>query len=236
MHIKIGIDMNFEGKTIAWALDYPGCFVYGAVDQEALLLFPKAFLVYQRWINQKAGADSWVKNITNFDVRLTESFKNYQINEDYERVDAGGHQVMSWFQSEWKPLNRGEVLEGIKILQWNREDLLNLIQDLTPEQLSKEYAGERWTIAGIISHIGRAEWWYLDQLDCAGMTRQALPSDPIKRITVVREQFNKVLPDLAGEELVRGKEGELWSPRKILRRAAWHERDHINHIQKILNQ
>jgi hypothetical protein len=27
--------------------------------------------------------------------------------------------------------------------------------------------------------------------------------------------------------------GELWSPRKLLRRAIWHERDHTEHILKI---
>jgi len=29
-------------------------------------------------------------------------------------------------------------------------------------------------------------------------------------------------------------EGEIWSPRKALRRAVWHERDHTEHIRKIL--
>jgi hypothetical protein len=35
---------------------------------------------------------------------------------------------------------------------------------------------------------------------------------------------------------VVGKEGELWSPRKVVRRMLWHERDHIEHIQKLLTQ
>lgn len=37
MHIKIGIDSNYENKAIAWALDYPGCFAYGEDEQEALI-------------------------------------------------------------------------------------------------------------------------------------------------------------------------------------------------------
>ena len=28
-------------------------------------------------------------------------------------------------------------------------------------------------------------------------------------------------------------EGEFWSPRKLLRRAVWHERDHTVHIRKL---
>jgi hypothetical protein len=35
---------------------------------------------------------------------------------------------------------------------------------------------------------------------------------------------------------VVGVEGEMWSPRKVLRRAVWHERDHTEHIRKLLFQ
>jgi hypothetical protein len=31
-----------------------------------------------------------------------------------------------------------------------------------------------------------------------------------------------------------GTDGEFWSPRKLLRRAVWHERDHTGHIRKLL--
>jgi hypothetical protein len=234
MHVKIGIDTNYEKRAIAWALDYPGCFAYGGNDQEVLLWFPQTFIQYQQWINQKAGKDSWMKEIRDFDVRLVESFQNFQV-KDYEVVSQGGETVMSWFQQDWQPLNRVDVLQGIQILNWSREDLLSLVSTLSPDQMQKVYTGERWTIAGILKHIGGAEWWYLERLDLAGMTRFALPSDPIERLTLVRERFLTVLPDLAGEEMVRGRDGELWSPRKVLRRAAWHERDHYFHIQKLLN-
>ncbi|MAT44792.1 MAG: hypothetical protein CL609_20850 [Anaerolineaceae bacterium] len=233
MHVKIGIDTNYEKRAIAWALDYPGCFAYGGNDQEVLLWFPQTFIQYQLWINQKAGKDSWMKEIRDFDVRLVESFQNFQV-KDYEVVSQGGETVMSWFQQDWQPLNRVEVLQGIQILNWSREDLLSLVSTLSPDQMQKEYTGERWTIAGILKHIGGAEWWYMERLGLAGMTRYALPTDPIERLSLVRERFLTVLPDLAGEEMVRGRDGELWSPRKMLRRAAWHERDHYFHIQKLL--
>ena len=31
-----------------------------------------------------------------------------------------------------------------------------------------------------------------------------------------------------------GLDGEFWSPRKSLRRALWHKRDHTEHIRKLL--
>jgi hypothetical protein len=32
---------------------------------------------------------------------------------------------------------------------------------------------------------------------------------------------------------VVGVGGEFWSPRKLLRRVAWHELDHLQHIQRL---
>ncbi len=37
---------------------------------------------------------------------------------------------------------------------------------------------------------------------------------------------------LEGVNSVIGLEGEIWGPRKMLRRAPWHERDHTEHIRK----
>ena len=63
-----------------------------------------------------------------------------------------------------------------------------------------------------------------------------VPEDPIDRLTEVRNVLNEKLPSLKGSNQVIGLEGEFWSPRKLLRRAAWHERDHTEHIQKLLRQ
>jgi hypothetical protein len=41
----------------------------------------------------------------------------------------------------------------------------------------------------------------------------------------------KSLPGLEASDKV---DGEFWSPRKVLRRAIWHERDHTAHSKKLL--
>jgi hypothetical protein len=50
----------------------------------------------------------------------------------------------------------------------------------------------------------------------------------------VRAHLISALPDLAASNAVVGIDGEFWSPRKLLRRAVWHERDHTAHILKLL--
>jgi hypothetical protein len=234
MQIRTGLELNIEGRNLAWALDHPGCFSYGDDDQEALLRLPQAFIAYQKWIALKAGEESWVKDIQNLDIHLDETFTVYAINENYDVVEQG-YEVNAWFKHDWKPLTADEVQHGLLILDWSRQDLLELMEGIPADLREKKFEGERWNIMGIVNHIGGAEWWYLDRLGLTTLTRSDLPKDPFERIHVVRAQLKEVLPELAGKEMVNGKEGEIWSPRKLLRRAIWHEKDHIHHIYKLIS-
>ncbi len=57
---------------------------------------------------------------------------------------------------------------------------------------------------------------------------------PARGLEMVRAHLVGLLPKLEGLNRVIGLDGELWSPRKVMRRTAWHERDHIEHIRKLL--
>ncbi len=234
MQLRTGLELNIEGRNLAWALDYPGCFSYGVDHQEALIRLPQAFVAYQKWVGLKAGDQSWLKDVQNLDIHLEETFTVYAINENYEVVDQG-YDVNAWFLNDWKPLTEEDVQYGLSILAWSRQDLLALMEGIPNELRERKFEGERWNIMGIVNHIGGAEWWYLDRLGLTTLTRADLPKDPFERLEIVRVQLNKILPDLKGKEMVCGKEGEMWSSRKLLRRAIWHEKDHIHHIYKLIS-
>ncbi len=65
--------------------------------------------------------------------------------------------------------------------------------------------------------------------------RNDMPSETIERLKIIRDQLLDILPSLADSNLVVGIDGEFWSPSKLLRRAVWHERDHIFHIKELLH-
>ena len=228
MRINIALEGKYEGKYIAWAVDYPGCFGYGIDEQEAIINFPKDFLAYQNWINFKAGGESWLKNINDFDIHLIESFKNIENSE--KKI------VCSWFQNEESPLEQLEIDQAIKILNWSRKDFLDLWQLIPETDMNQEFEGERWTINEIFLHVANAEWWYLDRLGLADCNKNNLPAEPLKRLAQVRENLVNVLHSLENKRFVYEVEGEIWSPRKVVRRACWHEKDHLVHIQKIINR
>ncbi len=235
MQLRTGLELNFEGRVLAWALDYPGCFAYGEDQQESLLRLPQAFIAYQRWVQFKAGEKSWLTSDYDIDVRLLESFKAYVINENFELTDQAGYEVNAWFQSDWIPLNGVEIEHGLLLMDWSRQDLLDLLANISPDLTEKEFAGERWNILGILKHIAGAEWWYLDRLGLTDLTRNEVPKDPFERLNIVRAQVKQTLPQLLEKELVIGKDGEFWSPRKLVRRILWHEKDHIHHIYKLIS-
>lgn len=232
MLIKIGLENGNENRSQAWALDLPGCFSYGKDGREALIAIPLAVVEYENWIG-KHTPNSWLKDLGDFDVRLTETFEVYDIDDNFELADEG-YSVNSWFRHDWKILTTVEVDQARQMLTWAYSDLMAIVSDLNPAILAREYGGERWSIRGIIGHIATANWWYLDRLDLATANRSDLPDDQLERLDFVHNKLMDVLPSLVGLNKTVGKDGEFWSPRKLIRRAIWHERDHNQHIQKLL--
>jgi hypothetical protein len=232
--IQLALENNNEGRSIAWALDFPGCFAYGKDGSEALVAVPRAVLQYSDWIAGHSP-NSWLANLGDFDLRLVETFECYTINETFERAPARqGKEINAWFLNDWKPLTEEDVRRALLLLEWNRADLLESFAGLKPEQRDQAHLGERWGINGILNHVGGAEWWYMDNLGLAGLERTQLSEVPEERLALVRARLLEILPGLVESTLVTGKEGELWSPRKMLRRALWHERDHVQHIRKLV--
>ncbi len=234
MEIRVAVENGNDGRSLAWALDHPGCFIYGNDEGEVILNLPLAFLRYTEWIACHTRK-SWLKS-GNPDIRLVEVWQCYSINDEYQVADDG-IEVNAWFRDDWRPLTLKEVERGNQLLTWSREDLLQSAQPLTSEQLTwNRPEFERWTIERILQHIANAEWWYLDRLGLAPWGKSDLPEDPFDRLAFVRNHVMQVLNELAGVDKVEGKAGEFWSPRKLLRRLLYHERDHIEHIMQILSE
>ena len=227
---KVGLENNMEGRSIAWILGHPGCFANGANGPQALAAVPQAIHDYRHWILAHTK-NSWLSG-TETEYQVEGTWECYSINEDYE-LDPDGEEIDAWFRNDWIPLTADDIQHGLLLLNWGREDLLSTVGNLSTEILERTYPNERWNIAGILNHIGGAEWWYLDRLGLA-FPRAEVPEQPFERLQKLRERLIETLPLLAGSKQVVGVYGEFWSPRKLLRRAVWHERDHIAHIRKLL--
>ncbi len=232
MKFRAGIENNNEGiRSIAWILEHPGCYAYGENEQEAITNSANAVREYANRISQEG--ESWLPRDVEIELHVEQVWTDYQINKEFDRVESDGYGVDPFFEHDWKPLTGTDVERGLKLLAWSRADLMTVIERLTPAQWTIKKEGERWDIAGIVNHIGGAEWWYLDRLGLA-FPKAEVPKEPLERLKKVRALMNKLLPTFKDLRQVVGVDGEIWSPRKVLRRALWHERDHTEHIRKVL--
>ena len=233
MQIRIGMENNFDGRSLAWALDYPGCFAYGADQAEALIKLPRALLKYENWIKGYT-AQPWVQ-FDDFDLRVVDSFTTFRIDEDYKLAPEGqGYEINAWFLDDWRPLTDVEIERDLLIFQWQRDELLAGLSTLSTEILEKQRPGERWNILGIAKHIANAELWYLSRMGLTTLTRKDLLPDPKTRLEQTAAQVKTVFPKFADTVKVIGIDREFWSYRKILRRTPWHQRDHIDHIKSLV--
>jgi hypothetical protein len=233
MIFQVGVENNSEGRSIAWALEHPGCFAYGTNANGAVSNLESALSRYASWI-VRHDTRTWLTfSDTEIEIVINGKWDVYYINDDFDIAnEADGYNVDSFFPYDWKPLTELEIKRGLALLTWSRDDLLRSVQGLTLEKLEATYPGERWSIKGILGHVGSAEWWCLERLGLS-FPREQLPDEPLERLEKVRKQLNSALFRLDGVKKVIGVDGEFWSPRKLLRRVMWHERDHTEHIRKL---
>jgi hypothetical protein len=234
MIFQVGIENNNEGRSVAWALEHPGCFAYGMKAQAAITNLEGALNKYAGWILHHEP-HTWLSfSDSEIEIVVNGSWDVYYVNDDLDVAnETDGYSVESFFPYDWKPLTTLEIKHALDMLVWSRDDLLKTLQGLSTEKLNQTYTGERWSINGVLGHLGGAEWWYMERLGLA-FPRANVPEEPHSRLEKVRSHFNKVLFKMDGVKQVVGVDGEFWSPRKMLRRALWHERDHVDHIRKLI--
>jgi hypothetical protein len=137
-------------------------------------------------------------------------------------VDDPGFIVNATFADDRRPLDAEEIEAGIARIIENHRWFRELVtrRDLTGE------------VAGIVRHLATAEQWYLGNIDLVPDGEE--PDDPLERFAWIRAFTLRVLPTLAGRDILADCAGEGWTPRKVLRRVIWHERDHTQQIAAML--
>lgn len=193
--------------------DLPRCFGRGRTEEEATSNLPDRIAAHLDWLGTHGEEVSDAR--VEFDVteRYTPPKEQLEgsLTEDVYVVNA-------FFDDDARPLASEEVEAAVRLLSRSRTELTKALE---VRPLDK--------VAPILDHIGWAEWWYWDRLEAA-FPREQVPDDPIEKLERTRRHTIENLPSLVGRAGVSEKRGELWSPRKLLRRTLWHEADHTEQI------
>jgi uncharacterized damage-inducible protein DinB len=209
-----------EGRWIAHVPDLPGCFAQRANRDETVQAIPETVVSYIAWCE---GHGIRISGLSD-PMIVAEVIRTWESEEGYE--------VNAFFASDRPPLSMDELPQFEMLFRATRKDLMGVLEGLDADDLAREFPGERWDIAGVLRHVARAEWWYLDRLGLAFSSAE-LPEEPFESLEKVRAHMLAKLPELAKWRGVVTLAGETWSARKVLRRALWHERDHTDHINKL---
>ncbi len=223
------LEETADGATLALILDLPGCFSSGSSRQQALERLQQALAEYHTWLRQHDDYTPEVRGPFVFNVK-----------EVFQITYEGEYEVNSFFTPDAEPATDEDIEWALALLGWQREDLLERVGGLSDKVLDWRPADEpaSMSIRQILDHIAQAEVWYMGRLDeqPPRIIVADLPGPTLDRLQRVRQasimRIKTYPKELRGTMFTH--RGERWTLRKVLRRAVWHERDHLNQIDELL--
>jgi uncharacterized damage-inducible protein DinB len=164
----------------------------------------------------------------------------FAVKEVFRITIEDGAEVRSFFAPDAEPVTEEDIEWALTLLGWQREDIVEKVGALSEETLDwKPYdATETLSIRQLLDHIAQVDLWYMGRLDETppNISVSALAGTAIERFQRVRQAAIMRVKTYPKEW--RGKvfthRGEQWTLRKALRRAVWHERDHMSQINALL--
>lgn len=227
MRLRIATEDVEPNHWIAWVLDLPGCYSSAPTEEAALALCPRRITDYFDWLEDREPG--LVIRTIDFSTMVSDRFRSFY------SPDNPDYYINAFFQGDEQPLSYWEVAIYQQLLAWSHQDLIDLVEPVlgagspsSPSLLQSE-------INSLLSHVAGAENWYFSHLGLE-MPEPMLPESPFERLLAVRANSVAKLPHLVGDDRIVDKQGEKWSGRKILRRTLWHERDHLEQIQTMLQE
>jgi predicted RNase H-like HicB family nuclease/uncharacterized damage-inducible protein DinB len=227
MHYPIAVEDMELNHWIVWVPTLPACYSSAQTQAAAIAGVDQAIHDYFAWravhgIPHPHAAES-------IETEIVEIFQSHFA------INYPDYFVNAFFADDTRPLTDHDIQETAALLDCTHRDLLAVVQNLSNEQLNLRYPqDERFgTIANILNHVAGSEWWYFNNIDRA-FDRQQIKGGSLRRLETVRAHTLKTLPELVGDIQITQRLEETWSARKVLRRTLWHERDHTQHIAKLL--
>lgn len=207
---KAYIEVDNNGRTTAHILTVPGCFGFGASEEDALTA-----------VSQTLQAQFPDETIT---VSVAER--------------AEGTRPL--FTPERQPATLEFIDACLQLARQNREELLKLVRPLAPAMRRWRPFADRMTIDEVLHHLCNSEIWYLTricghidqptEMTLARFMQTTRLEVEARLQNLSAEQCTAVVTQPARARHPQ----EEWSVRKMLRRLLEHEREHINHIHQIL--
>lgn len=212
MKIEAVCEYNDLGYLI-WAANYPGAFVRGATENEALAKFGGELRSYLRWQRHEMTAG------TPLEVEIV------QRKETELRVCDADSDVL--FDTERAPLDEAEYAAQKLLVLLSARDFRALYQSIPNPDISGRpprrtfYGAVPRTPREMYEHTNNTTAYYAAAF---GIELVNMPDIYVNRMQIFSEI--EVLDDFRSDRIYTAPDGELWTMRKLLRRFLWHDRIH----------
>jgi predicted RNase H-like HicB family nuclease len=228
--ISVCLEIGPQGAGV-FVPDCPGCWVYGRTRESAVKKVKIAIRQWYDWLEEHG--ERYPKANRKFEIEVAESMK-----VGYNPVKAGKPEPLFW--SEVLPIKRDDIKRTIRLMEYSRQDLLDLVFHLTKEQLDFKPSGQPRSIRNCLKHIAYVEWWYVNRLNIE--MPEKFPKDLFGLMNHIRELVVGALEKFPREKMrgvhqpvkYKSPTCDLWTARKVLRRLVDHERMHTRYIRKVL--
>lgn len=230
--IPIWLEKSREGATLAFAMNFPGTFGQADTEDHAQELLHRDLVGTRKWLASHGIADH-----ANIDLP-------FQLVETVQASHKLAHGVSrAFFDWDAQHLDDEEIARAETILDASRSDLLSIVTPASQETLDIRLQPKTRTIREILRHMATMELWYVS---CTFDDPLSAPSiyefgnDLVPRLSGVRsyftDQFLKRVRLMSPQRRMRQqlRDNELWTPRKAIRSALWHELYHLKQVYRML--
>ena len=230
MKVRVCLEVGPEA-TGAFVPDYPGCWVVGRDQGAALVKARTAVREWHIWARahgEDVGSPPPV-NVEPFDV----------MHVTYNPAEAGKPEPLFW--SEVLPVSVRDINRTIRLMEYSRNDLLELCSGLDKDALKWKPESAPRSITNCLRHVAIVEWWYITRLNID--LPKVFPRNVFRLLEYTRQLAEQSLGGLSKQqrsEIFQSRNDlspvcNLWTARKVLRRFVDHERLHTNYVKKLIS-
>lgn len=212
MRISVGLEEGPDAAFLVHSLAPPGCVAGGAGREEALAAF-------------EAELGVWLHDLAALGEPLPADGAEVEIAVDEwvrTGADVAAGESTACFEADLVPLREAEIQAGLQRLGDLRGLLLGRVRRLPDAELDVAFGGG-WTVRRALDELARAQWWTLSRLGASPLAE--VPTRTLARLdtsmALVVQRFTTAVPRAPGAAVEI--DGEVWTPRKVLRRLLWLE-------------
>lgn len=210
--ISVGLEEGRDGAILVHCLSLPGCVAGGGTREEALEELAREI---GRWLH---FLETVGEAVPPREVELEISVDEWVGSDSDVRAGVSS----ACFEADLVPLTHGEVTRQLRLLGDLRGPLLQQIRRSAAIHLDRVNASG-WTVRRVLEELARAQWWTLTRLGASPMAE--VPETTVGRLDTAMALVVQQMTGLSETERSRAVEldGEIWTPRKVLRRLLWLE-------------